>query len=398
MQKIPKIVWRNGWATYRFTIDHEVITTALHLQDHEAARAMASVLTKAIQLERARARLELAGLKTDIAGDVSVLSRYPELQARLAAFRVRTDFPTVGEVEAAFREDAKGREISPRVMDAYWTYLRKILRTVHGCDNFRANLLKVSALTPDLLHDYQAAMVAEAKPKGPAAIEGARTTSFSAINQVQSIFSVVALQGARMRALKLPSDLIAPFTSFRAEGTTKKIRVEVDDATIARLRAASDDLWFSAPARWLAFALAGGIGLRRGEAVMARWSWVRQIRGNFTMFLLTSDESTPKGNEHKKEIDPSLWADMCAIRQPGDYILPGDTREERDAALEENVAWLRDHGVDVNKPNHELRAIYLQVLDRKHGRAAAQRAGGHSSAGTTEIYTGRGTAPSARSF
>ena len=398
MSKIPNVVWRNGWPSYRFTLEHEEIWIALGVQDQEAARSAAAALKKAVQLERLRARMEIGGMKTDIGGDVSVLNRYPQLKARLAGLRLRTDLPTVAEVEAAFRADATGRELSERVMDAYWTYLRKIIRTVHTCDNERANAFKVSVCTPELLHDYQAAMIALAKPSGPAAIEAARTTSFSAINQVQSIFSTVALQGARMRALKLPVEITTPFAKFRAEGTTKKIRVEVDDVTIARLREASDDLWFTAPARWLAFALAGGIGLRRGEAVMARWSWVRQIRGNFTMFLVASDESTPKGNEHKKEIDPGLWADMCAIRQPGDYILPGNTREERDAALEANTPWLRELGLDVNKPNHELRAIYLQVLDRKHGRSAAQRAGGHGSASTTEIYTGRGTAPSARSF
>lgn len=386
---------RGEWWTFRTKIDGREIWISLGTKDEEIAVEAAADLQRTIQAERLRVRLQSAGLPSTVVGDQATVERYAGLFEKLGTLRKSSELATIGEIVTAFASDAIGRAIADKSAKAYVSYLRRIVRTVHKTDDLGADNLRASVLTWQLLHDYQADAIAAAKPKGALELERALTTTFSAIKQARSVFSEAALQGAEMRKLKLPD--LAEFMRFEPQGSTRKIRVEIDDATITRLRAASDDLWFNAPARWLAFACCGGLGLRRGEALRARWDWARQVGGRWVLYLVTTADGSPKGNEHKKEIEPSLWQDMTAVRQTGEFIIPGATEEERARILDENVQWLRSFGLDVDKPNHELRAIYLQALDRTHGRQAAQLGAGHSSARTTEIYTGRGTAPAVRS-
>ena len=385
---MKNIVWRNGWASYRLTTDGKQRWIALGTQDKDVAEAAADSIRRTVQAERIRSRLEAAGIRTNVAGN-------EQLATRIGLLRTRTDVATFDEIETAYLADVAGRTIKPRSAGSAVSSLRLVVATVKGA-GVDVGGLRATVLTAELLHDYEAAKIATAKEEGPAALERALTTAASTITQARAVFCDEALQGAHMRQLKLPD--LAAFKKFSAKGSTRKVRVEIDDATLERLRVASDDLWFQSPARWLAFALCCGVGLRRGEAKRARWDWVRQIRGTWVIYLVTSADGAPKGNEHKKEIKPSLWQDICEVRGTGDYIIPGTTEDDRDAVLGENVQWLRAFGFEMDKPNHELRAIYLQALDRVHGRAAAQLGGGHSDKRTTEVYTGRGTAPAVRPF
>jgi hypothetical protein len=103
------------------------------------------------------------------------------------------------------------------------------------------------------------------------------------------------------------------------------------------------------------------------------------VGGERRIFVLDTDEAAPKGNEYSVRIEESVWADMCELRgdSAGDYIVPGANRKERDAVFEKNVSWLRGLGLNVNKPNHELRAIFAQAMGRAHGKQAASDALGH---------------------
>ncbi len=397
--RIKNVVWRNEWPTFRFQLDGDVITLALGVQDEEAARTLAAAITKTIQLERARARLELAGIRTDVAGDATVLERFPALRAKLGALRIRQDLPNLDEIIAAFMADVPGREISDNAARAYTNYLRRIVRIVHQVDDVRAGAMKANVIRPELFQDYQSFAIEAARPNGPAAMITARNTSFSAINQAQAVFSVDAMQGRHMRALQLPAELVTRLRGFQPKGTTRKVRVETSDELRETLRAGAEDLWFTAPARWLALALCGNLGLRRGSAKMARWDWVRRVGGQWRMYLVATDENSPKGNEQFVTVRDDVWQDMCELRQAGsDYIVPGARLEDRDRVFDENLQWLRCLGVDADKPTHELRAIFAQEMKRQHGAQAAQDGLGHGDARTTEIYTGRGTTKSVRTL
>lgn len=319
---------------------------------------------------------------------------------RLGLLKRREVLATVGEVIAAFEADAPGRNISVETGSSGYkavSALKLILKTIHGAE-VDVSALSAKVLTAELLQDFQARRVAAAVEKGPAAVQTARITASSTINQARMVLAAPAMREENMRALKLPD--LEEFHAWKPSVTTRKLRVPVDDVTLARLRTEVDGLWFAADAgddaaraRWLAVALAGNVGLRRGDAKRARWSWVRVIAGKPRLYVVATDESEPKGNEYSVELDPGVWADMQAMRRPGEvYVVPGATVEERDEIFTANAEWLRGLSpvLHVDKPNHELRAVFLQAMDRAHGRQAAQEAAGHDKARTTEIYTGKG--------
>jgi integrase len=311
---------------------------------------------------------------------------------RLNLLKRRGTLATIGQILQAFETDAMGRNISTDTGSSGYkatTSLKLIIRTARP-DVEEVEKLPATVLTEQLLEDYQAAKIASVNGKGPDEVASTRRTLASTVNQARMVVSERACAQSEMRKLILPD--LEGFRSWKPESNPRRLRIAIDDATVARLRHEIDELWFKSPGHWVAAVLCGNLGLRRGSAKMARWSWARQVGGNWMLYVLDTDEASPKGNEYSVEIDPSLWKDLCAVRSTGDYFVPGATVEERDQYFTDNVVRLRGLGLDVDKPNHELRALFAQAMDRTHGRAAASAALGHSELATTQIYTGRALA------
>lgn len=366
--------------------------------DLETARKVRDALEQTLEGAEICAKMGLPIPENELATKFGVQG----MLDRLGLVRKKQPLATIGEVIAAFEADCPGRNIATGTGSSAYkagSALKMILREVKKLETSEdAEKLPASVLTPELLQDFQSLRTAAAVANGPAAVQTARVTAASTINQARMVVAAPAMQEANMRALRLP-DLEA-FRAWKPAATTRKLRVPVDDVTLERLRARMDDLWLAADGgdeaargRWLAAALAGNLGLRRGECVAARWDWVRVIAGRPRVYIVTDGDFAPKGNERSVEIEATVWADMQALRIDGSvYMVPGATAEARDEVLTANAAWLREisPALHVDKPNHELRAVFLQAMDRAHGRAAAQEAAGHDKARTTEIYTGRG--------
>lgn len=385
MRHIPNITWRNGWPSFRVTIDGEVRWVAIGVQDEDTVAAIASAWNRTVQLERLRRRCERAGMPCPAQPDTDVLKK-------LGLLKQRDELATIPEIEEAFKADASGRQLKERSAGNALSSLKLIIRTARGDAAAGGSS---SVLTERLFIDYEAAKIREAKPQGPAALRSALATAASTINQAKSVFCDEARRCERMRQLRLP-DLQA-LRKYEPQGSTRRVRVPVDDTTLLRLKNAVDDFWFSAPARWLALALCGNLGLRRGSAKMARWNWVRSVGGEWRMYLIADSETEPKGNEYFVTLKRDLWQDMCAVRVAGsDFIVPGATVEDRDRVFDENVQWLRTMGLDVDKPNHELRAIFAQAMKREHGAAAASDGLGHGDPKLLPVYAGRGAEKAVR--
>lgn len=375
----------HGTITHRATIGHVDIHTARRVRDAliqtiDGARACA-----AVGIEPPPNPFRPTGTGPDAYGLETLL-------AKLNILRRRTQTATIGDLISALESDAIGREVKERSIYCAGAALRNILRTVHP--DREPDEHSIHILTARLLDDYKAAKIAAAKNLGPDKRASNQRTIASTVRQAQSVVCDDAQRQPAMRALQLPA--LTDFRTWRSGYTTRKIRTELDDTTIERLRHTIEDLWFDDPAAWLALSLAGNLGLRRGETTMARWSWVRMIGGAPVIYLLKTDEASPKGNERKLAIPPDLWADMCAHRTTSDYILPGTDRADRDAILDRTCKILRTLGLEVGKPNHELRALQMQAADRAGGRDNAQLVGGHGDRRTTETYTGRGTGQTIR--
>jgi integrase len=318
-----------------------------------------------------------------------------KLLETLRLLRRRRAPATLGQLIAAYLADAPGRALKPRSAYQAVASLRAIMRALHpGMTNDQIDTLPATTLTAELLEDYKAAKIRETRDLGPSRQTSAQATIASTARQAQSLLARDALAQSHLRALALPD--LTPFTAWKSGFSTRRLRQELDDNTLSRLAATVEHLWFTDPRAWLAICLAGNLGLRRGEATRARWSWIRLIAGVPTIYIVRTDESAPKGNERRLTIDPTVYADMCAHRSTSDYILPGATLAERDAIYDHTKTILRAHGLPAGKPNHELRALQLQRAQRQGGMDNAQRVAGHSDRATTEIYTGRGTGQTVR--
>ncbi|MFA6959906.1 MAG: hypothetical protein WC205_04040 [Opitutaceae bacterium] len=314
---------------------------------------------------------------------------------KLGLLSRKRSLASIGDLIAAFEADAPGRDLAKKTVGAASSSLRLILREVLRIEGPAVDMLPSSVLKWTVLQDFQALRVAAASPAGPAAVKTARITAASTISQARVIVGEPSMREANMRALLLPD--LEEFRAWQPAASTRKVRVPVDDLTRARLRAACEDLWFAADggdevarAKWLATALAGNAGLRRGSAINARWDWVRMEHGEPKLYVVATDEAKPKGNETFIKLDASVWNDMQALKREGSvYIVPGATLKERDAVFKTTCEMLRGLGLNVDKPNHELRAVYAQEMRRQHGMEAAQDAMGHDKPRTTEGYTGK---------
>lgn len=300
---------------------------------------------------------------------------------------------TLGAVIAAYRAYCDGADVTPRTVRENISCLLRIVRAVKG-QAFDAEAARADLLTADLVRDYQAALIAAAKPAGPVAIDKAKTTAQSTARQARSLFSRRALASAPYRDLLLP-DLSGFLTAPLERGERRAFR-EPSPEIMAKTLKAVAALRQQNPARWLALVLAANLGLRRGEAVAARWDWVTtrtlptEDGGTVTthvMEIIKRDDFDPKGTERRVSIHPEVWAGILELREPSAYILPGTTPAARAVLFRENAAWLRKLGWEENKPNHALRKLFGSEFATRHGLYAAQSALGHSDPRlTSQIY------------
>jgi integrase len=368
------------------------IALSLGRVDRAFARRARDAILRSIDAARLAAHLSLENPPLDPTAQALGLT---DLLERLRLLRRRQAPATLGQLITAYEADAPGRALKARSAYQAIASLRIILRALHpGMTNTEIDALPASTLTAELLEDYKNAKLRASRDLGPSAQASTQATIASTARQAQSLLAREALAQAHLRELTLPD--LTPFTKWKSGFSTRRLRQELDDNTLSRLAATVEDLWFNDPPAWLAICLAGNLGLRRGEATRARWSWIRLIAGVPTIYIVRTDDSAPKGNERRLTIDPTVYADMCAHRATSDYILPGATLTDRDAIYDRTKTILRAHGLPAGKPNHELRALQLQRAQRQGGMDNAQRVAGHSDRSTTEIYTGRGTGQTVR--
>lgn len=395
MDPDTNLVERRGWWSFRMVIGGREKWVALGTQDREAAREAAALLRSTAQTERMRARLGLP----PIAGH-SILDK-------LGLLRQRSELATIGDVigeGGAFDEANRGRALERRSADNAKSSLRNIVRTVHGAA-YDVDGAKTSILTEQLLIDYEAERRRIRKElEIPAKLEKLRkagtpvqsereffdkemsscqTTIKSTIAQARSIFADELMQRAPYRRLKFP-DCLAGFRAKRIEGTTVKSYRRPPAEVLQRIRDDAPALKLEDAGAWLALQLEANGGLRRGSAADALWDW----------FVVTGEEavqlqcSRAKGNQTDNAFPWDRFQEMLALRTlrqakenlatPPAFVLPGATREERDACCDRLLAWLRARGMTQRLPNHELRKWAIDSRRAEFGLDDAQNFAGHS--------------------
>lgn len=153
---------------------------------------------------------------------------------------------------------------------------------------------------------------------------------------------------------------------------------------------------------YLLFLLELGLGLRRNEADKAEWDWILpSIDGRHIMEVRETPYFRPKNRQRRILPVPKQILDSIEeYRRNGDpFIVPGQKpkvyppHEEPtnlayrcDDSHRALVDWLRQQGVQDDKPCHKLRKEFGSAVATTFGLFAAQRMLGHSSPLVTEAH------------
>jgi integrase len=314
---------------------------------------------------------------------------------------------TVSEVnDATFNQYAASlRKIAGDILSIKKTKSRFGPKT-GGAAKYRAviDALSLEALTPLAIQKWRMAYVKKAK--NPKQESSAKTSCNSTIRQAKSLFAPKVADF--MKELRLP--VPAPFAGvkfYERQNSRYSSRIDIADiGTAAHTQLASTD-----PQAFLAFLLAIGAGLRRGEIDSLCW---HQVDTKKCLIRVEVTESASlKTTDSVGEVD--IDEDTATLLQgykarakakDRDYVIMAEGRKEQtrgphtwgqhyraNSVFDALVAWLRNYEQDgqkplakVIKPIHELRKELGALMAQQHGIYAASRALRHSNVATTAAH------------
>ena len=311
---------------------------------------------------------------------------------------------TVGEwIDAA----KKISEANDTTFNCYACSLRKIVGDIlsvkkskkrfgprgGGASKYRdkINAASLDVLTPAAVQKWRLAYV---KLGATPAEERSRMTSCnSTIRQARSLFSSKIVE--LLPELRLPEP--APFhkTKFFPRQSSKYFS-RIDPKQI--IQQAREELYETDSPVFIAMLLALSSGLRRGEIDSLQW---RQIDFKKKLIRVEStDAADLKTVDSRGEVPiDSVTADILQDffkRRDGAFVISGagassgpqswGRKYRANSVFVRVVDWLRDHGVDSQKPLHELRKELGALATAAHGIYGASRLLRHSNIATTEAH------------
>lgn len=144
-----------------------------------------------------------------------------------------------------------------------------------------------------------------------------------------------------------------------------------------------------------------GLGLRRHEADKAEWDWFFELNGRHYLEVKETPFFKPKSGEKRTiPVEPVLFEAIQKTRNhAGPWIVPGrlpkryEPGEEPrnityrcDKAHRALAAWLRQKGIEADKPCHLLRKEFGSYVATAFSLFHAQKILGHSSPDVTAAY------------
>jgi integrase len=362
------------------------------------------------------ANREAAAIK---ARDIYLLIVAKGWDAALAQFKpemlVRKDDPTLGEFLAEV--EAKS-DLKARTFRNYAGYFRRIV-----ADAFRVELftvrksgkkerrfdarfawrneqhkqwrsavdsIKLCAITPDHLNDWRSKYIKEAGAS-PLARNSAIRSANSYLRCARALFSKKWLNRLKVR---LPKPL--PFDGVKIEKPrAPRYKSTIDPQLL--LLCARQELKPTDIDAYLAFVLALGAGLRKGEIDGLEWKHVNFTRHSILVEPTELRDVKCQSSEAEVEIDPVLAEELrrCMesarsgfVIQSQGKISPGSTLREYRAepVFERLYAWLRGKGITANKPLHTLRKEFGSMINARFGLYAAMTALRHANMETTSSH------------
>lgn len=316
---------------------------------------------------------------------------------RWGLLKMRSDFSTFGELFAAYDVFTAGLDIEEGTVNGNKRALGNVMRTLKG-DAFDVETSRLGELTVGLVKEYEAAMIAARKAKAEAEgwdkekraeqLAAAARTAGSVWNQAKSLFSAEAIASPAYKKLSLPD--LEELRPLRIGSSSIVAYRRPAEEVLNAIRAAVPGLKESDPAMWLALNLEVNVAMRRKSGVWAKWDWLQNRGVDLDgREVWMCQIAVAKGNQSEVRMDPDLVQEMLKLKPAAgaEYIVPGEDEEAREDVFVRLCAWLRGMGLDVNKPNHELRKWCADTMKEKHGLTEASNMLGHSDQKlTTAVY------------
>lgn len=245
----------------------------------------------------------------------------------------------------------------------------------------------LSILSPASIQKWRLSYVA--RGKNPAERLSRQTSCNTTIRQARSLFSEKVIKF--IPHLRLPDPIPFAGVEFFPRQNTR-YHSQIDPVKIAR--SAQDELSAKQPSAFIAFLLALGAGLRRSEIDTLCWHQI-----DFQKSLIrveTTDVASLKSADSRGEVglDPKITELLQGYRAraKGKYVIEGEVEKvtptkrrsyRANKTFDSLTAWLREQGIEAQKPLHELRKELGSLITQVHGIYAASRVMRHSSPETT---------------
>lgn len=293
---------------------------------------------------------------------------------------------SVQDLLDAFDAYARGTKMTGRTITDYKSTARKFAK--HFFYGTKLSKLPIDQLFHiDILRDWKAFKTLQARTKAEsgefAGVDyyyKAENAAASDSRQMKALWSTDAMESKPYSMLSYDKTTILEFKSFAIRTPTpkrfKEPSTEVRKAFLEFVARARE----TRPALWFACVLAGSIGLRRGDAIAARWDYITVsqedslIDGELKPVEVVKYEfagSTDKRNKRGEitaKIPPETYREMLATRTSKcPYIVPFDTIKARTEVFEELVKELHAIGIDDSKPVHYLRKWLGALYASKFG-------------------------------
>lgn len=291
--------------------------------------------------------------------------------------RVKRAIANTDEILAAYeRVCAERGHPRPETVRNNVRSFRRLIRDAAGKDTVTA-----TALDKGLLTAYRRAKLDEHGDT-----PSVRRSMLSTVTQARCVVQKDLIQDYD---LELP-DLSEFREYFLGRYPSKEVPLPPVDLRLGLMRSARR-LWLDRDPLYLVYLLARHLGMRSGEMVAARWSWLEEHRGEMRMALRDRPEEgyRIKGvRAGNVPIHPAVLRRLQEFRGDSEYILPGDNENQRlnlvgrsFAQLMTELGWSE---VDTTKRAHELRRLFGSAVWFKYGKEECFLRMRHCSFATTE--------------
>ena len=290
----------------------------------------------------------------------------------------------------------------PRTLEDYIRSLRKIVSDIFQIDvgnskfDYRSggrdawvqkvDRVRLREITPDRIQKWKVDFLRRA---GNNAVRrrSASISVNSIMRQAKSLFAPAILKFVK---LDMPC---SPFEAVQFE-PRRSMRYQSSFNLENVIRAAEEEL---PQEQFKIFLLALMAGLRRNEIDKLEWGALDWRRG--TISIEATRWFTPKSEDSTGdvEIDPEVMELFRGYQATasGDFVIESEVSPRPEAAyahyrcqreFEALNKWLREHGVEGNRPLHTLRKEYGSQVCAKHGIYAASRALRHADIAITSQH------------